>query len=104
MTEQEAAKATQFLVDTAYPYGAAQARVAKAEAMLRHIKALEMKASGESSAAAQEREAYASARYLAGIEEVFEATEEAQKLRASREAAMVRVEFWRSVNARQRGA
>ena len=104
MDQAEADKATQYLVDTAYPYGEARARVAKAEAMLRHVKALAMKASDEKSAAAQEREAYASDAYLAAIDEVFEATKASEKLRAARDAAAIRVDFWRSVSARQRGA
>ncbi len=104
MTEAEAEKATQYLVDTAYLYGEARARAVKANAMLRHVKALAMKASGENSAAAQEREAYASDEYLAAINAEFEAVLEVEKLKAAREAAVVRVDFWRSVNARQRGA
>ena len=95
-------KARQYLVDTAYPYGRARARVAKAEAMLRHIKALAMKASDEKTAAGQEREAYASKAYADAIDEVFEATAEAERLKAAREAASVSVDFWRSVNANKR--
>lgn len=104
MTYEDAERATQFLVDTAYPYGDARARVARAEAMLRHVKALAMKASGENSAAAQEREAYASPQYLAAVEEVFEAVKAEARIKAAREAAAIKVEVWRSVNARQRGA
>jgi len=102
-TEQSAAdKACQYLVDSAYPYGDAQARKAKAEAMLRHIKALAMKASGENAVSAQEREAYASDQYLAGIRELFEATQEAERIKASREAARHKIDYWRSVEASAR--
>jgi tRNA A37 methylthiotransferase MiaB len=104
MDESDADKASQYLVDTALPYGRARARVAKAEAMLRHIKALAMKASGENAVSAQEREAYASDTYRLAIDELFDATTEAEQMKAAREAAVVRVDFWRSVNARQRGA
>lgn len=104
MNEYDAERATQYLVDTAYPFGEARARVAKAEAMLRHVKAMAMKASGENAVSAQEREAYASDEYRAAIQEVFDATLEAEKMKAARDAAVVRVDFWRSVNARQRGA
>lgn len=101
--EHEAAqRATQHLVDTAYPYGDAQAEKAKAEAMLRHIKALAMKASGETAVSAQEREAYASDQYLAGIEAMFEATKKAERLKASRESAKNTVDFWRTVEASNR--
>jgi hypothetical protein len=104
MTEDDAEKATQYLVDTAYPYGKARARVALAEASLRRVKSLAMKASGETAVSAQEREAYASDQYQAALDELFIATTEAEMMRAAREAAVVRVDFWRSVNARQRGA
>ena len=46
LTQQElAANATQFLVDSAEEIGTAKAELVKAEAMLRSIKALAMKAS-----------------------------------------------------------
>lgn len=104
MTEEDAEKATQYLVESAYPFGEAQARETKATAMLRHVKALAMKNSGETAIGAQEREAYASQAYLNAIDELELATLESRKLRAAREAAEVRVDFWRSVNARARGA
>lgn len=104
MTEEDAERATQYLVDTAYKYGEAKANAEKSQLMLKHIKALAMKASPEGSAAAQEREAYASDEYVQGVEEVFRHVFEAEKLKAAREAASIRVDFWRSVNARQRGA
>lgn len=99
---QEAQKATQYLVDSAFPYGDAQARKAKAEAMLRHVKAVAMKASGETTVSAQEREAYASAQYLSAIETLFEETKEAERIKASREAARIKVDFWRTTEASNR--
>lgn len=104
MTEEDAERATQYLVDTAFPYGHARARMAKADAMLRHVKALYMKASTEEAATKQERDAYASDAYKDAIQELFDATLEAEKMKAAREAASIRVDFWRSVNARARGA
>lgn len=99
---QEAQKASQYLVDSAFPYGDAQARKTKAEAMLRHVKALVMKSCGESTVSAQEREAYASAEYLAAIETLFEETKEAERIKASREAARIKVDFWRTAEASNR--
>lgn len=104
MDQKDAERATQYLVDTAFPYGEARARAAKADAMLRHVKALAMRASVEDAASKQERDAYASDEYKAAIQELYDATLEAEKLKAAREAAVVRVDFWRSVSARQRGA
>jgi hypothetical protein len=107
MNEQDAERATQFLVDTAYKYGEAVAASRKAEHMIKHTLAMEEKAAekrGHKSAAAQKREALASSEYVAAVERSYEAELESRKLQASREAAAIRVDFWRSVNARQRGA
>lgn len=104
MTQEEAEKATQFLVDSAYKHGEALANAKLATNKLRHVKALAMKASGEKSAAAQEREAYASDQYIAALEKEFVCTLEAEKSKAAREAAVVKVDMWRSISARQRGA
>lgn len=104
LTEADAIKATEYLVDSAYPYGDARARAAFAEHSLRRVKALAMKASGETAVSAQEREAYASDQYQAALDELFEATRECERMRAARDAAVVRVDVWRSISARQRGA
>ena len=72
--------------------------------MLRHVKALAMKASEEKSAAAQEREAYASKEYKAALAAEFEAHKEAETLKAKAEAAKATIETWRSANANQRSA
>jgi hypothetical protein len=105
MIDQERAeKAVEYLIDTAAKLGEAKANAVKAEGMLRHIKALCMKASDEKSAASQEREAYASAEYAAALDDLWEAVRTHETLRASREAADATIEFWRSANASQRSA
>jgi hypothetical protein len=104
VSAEEARKAVQFLVDSAAEYAAARADRERCENMLRVVKALTMKASDEKSAAAQEREAYASDEYRNALDELFEATKEAERLRALREAAQARIEFWRSFNAGLRNA
>ena len=104
MTPEEAERAVQYLVDSAFPYAKAKARQTKAHAMLRHVKALAMKASGEMVVSAQERNAYASDEYKSAIDEEYEATLEFGKIQAAREAARVRVDFWRSLEASRREA
>ena len=101
---EEARKAVDFLIDSAAEYAAARADQARTENMLRVVKSLAMKASGEKSAAAQEREAYASTEYRDAITELFEATKQAEKLRALREAARMKIEAWRSFNSNLRSA
>lgn len=104
MTFEDAEAAQQYLVDTAFPYGNARAEMVKCEAMLRHVKSLAMKASGERTVSAQEREAYASQQYLDAIDKLFEATREAERIKAAREAAMERIGLWRSYNKNLRDA
>ena len=104
MEASEARKAVEFLVDSSIGYATARANQLRCENMLRVIKSLSMKASDEKSAAAQERDAYASDIYREAIDELFEYTKEAEKLRALREAAKMKIEFWRSVNSGLRSA
>ena len=104
MHHTEAAKAVQYLIDSAPLYGAAQANKAQCENMLRVVKSLAMKASDEKSAAAQEREAYASDQYGDALDNLFEATREAETLRALREAAKMKIEYWRSFNSSHKSA
>jgi ribonuclease D len=101
---ERAAKAVEYLINSAAEYGAARADQARTEHMLKVTKALAMKSSGESSAAAQEREALASDAYLKAVDEVFEATKDAETLRALREAAIQTIEAWRSMEATSRAA
>ena len=100
----KASKAVQYLIDSAAEYGAARADAQKADDMLRVIKALVMAQSNHKTAAAQEREAYASEAYRNAIDEKFEAVKAAETLRARREAAIQTIEAWRSMNANQRAA
>ena len=104
MDQARAARATEFLIDSAADLGAAKADAVRASAMLRHVKSLAMKASGQNSISGQEREAYASPEYLAAIDAEFEAVKRAETLKAKREAAQATIEFWRSANANQRAA
>lgn len=104
ITDQEARRAVEFLVHSAAEIAQAKADADRAEKMLKHIKAMAMKDSGESSAAAQLREAEASAAYVQGIAACYEATKHAEMLKAQREAANIKIEAWRSVKADQRAA
>jgi hypothetical protein len=105
MVDQErAAGAVEFLITSAAEYGAAKAEAIRAETMLRVVKALAMKSCDEKSAAAQEREAYASEPYLQAVDDLFDATRAAETLRAQRDAAQATIEFWRSRNANERAA
>ena len=99
ITKERAENATQWLVDNAVNIAEAKAERDRAEHMLKVVKAMAMKASGESSAAAQEREALASDRYLTQINVVFEATKTHETLLATARAANTLIEVWRSINS-----
>lgn len=104
-TEQSrASKATEYLIESAAEIAASAADLVRAEAMLRVVKAMAMKSSGEKSVAAQEVAAYASPAYLQAINDLVLATKCHEELRAKRDAAKARIEYWRSFNANQRAA
>lgn len=104
-TEQSrAAKATEYLIESAAEIAAASADMVRAENMLRVVKAMAMKTSGEKSVAAQEVAAYASPQYLQAVNDLVAATQAYEELRAKRDAARARIEYWRSYNANQRSA
>lgn len=84
--------------------GNAVYRQIKAERMLKHIKALAMSAHNEKPVNAQEREAYSSKEYLAGLEEEALATAELAKSKAEIEAARLIVDVWRTEESSARQA
>lgn len=99
-----AARATDYLVDSAGDIADARAELTKKEHMIKVVKAMAMRQSGEKSSAAQETEALASPAYINAINELVAAEQRYQELRALREAASARIEYWRSLNANQRAA
>lgn len=104
ITQQRAEEATEWLIHNAKSGAVFKAVKERCEHRLRVVKSLAMKASGEKSAAAQEREAYASAEYQDAIEELYEATVQFETYQATRFAAQEVAQVWRSINANLRGA
>ena len=102
--QSRAAKAVEFLIDSAAEYAAAAADRMKTEHMLKVSKALAMKTSDGKSQGDREADALSSPQYLAAINESVAAEQAYQLLRAQREAAIQRIEYWRSLNANQRAA
>jgi hypothetical protein len=87
-----------WLRDHAEQMGAAKERLVRAEHMLKHIKALEMKRH-DLPVSAQEREALASKAYREAIEEEAKAAGAYEVMRSLREAAALKIEAWRSEQA-----
>lgn len=104
ITRQRAEAATEWMVHNAVHIAEAKASRDRCENMLRVVKSLAMAASGESSAAAQERVAYASPEYKQAINDLFDATRQHEYLFAKRLAAQGVIELWRSINSSLRGA
>ena len=101
VTDQELEKALDWLRDSANDVGEAKRRSVLASNMLRHIKALEMK-KHDGSAAAQEREAYASDAYKRALYEDAVAAGEYEKMKALREAAALKIQAWQTESANYR--
>lgn len=104
ITQTRAESATEWMVHNAERLGRAKAERERCENMLRVVKSLRMKLSDERSAAAQEREAYASAEYVEALDKLFEATLAHETLMATRNAAQSVIEVWRSLNSNLKGA
>lgn len=104
ITAERAQAATEWMVHNATAIGTARAHRERCENRLRVVKALAMKASGEKSAAAQEREAYASPQYQEALDELFTATVRHETLLSTRTAAQSVIEVWRSLNSTLKGA
>lgn len=104
ITQSRAEKATEWMVHNATNLAEAKAHRDYCENMLRVTKALVMKSSDQKSAAAQEREAYASDQYHDALREVFDATLAHETLLARRNSAQAVIEVWRSLNSSLRGA
>lgn len=76
----------------------------KAENMLKHIKAIEMKRHNGLSITAAEREAYASEPYKLAIDQDAKAGAELIVIRARIEAAKTAIEVWRTESATERAS
>lgn len=97
--------AVDFMVAKAGEYAQAEATKVYMEELRKTVKAeqmIEAEALGHKTAAMQEREAYASEKYICHLEALRTAVEEREKLRWMLIAAQARIEVWRSQNASNR--
>lgn len=103
--ESDIGKALDWLVKNATPAAQARANRQYMEEYRKVIKAQLMKASGEESAAAQEREAYANPEYAKHLKALQAAVEMDERFRWLTTAAEAKIEVWRSeqANARAQG-
>jgi hypothetical protein len=102
VTENDIEKALSFLRDSARDIGAAKARCIRAGHMLKHVEALEYKASTASSIEGRKNDARTSEAYLSAIDEDAEATGAFEVMKSLREAAAMRIEVWRTQSSNYR--
>lgn len=101
--EYDPQEAVDYIYRHAPMYAKAKSERVYLEEFRKSKKALLMKSCGETSIAAQEREAYAHADYLALIDGIRVATEQEETLRWSLVAAQARMDIWRTQSANNRG-
>ena len=99
ISEDQVQSALDWLRDNAADIGAAKARAVAAAHMVKHIKAIEAKRRNEMSAARAEIEAMASVPYLRAIDADAKAAGELAEMYSRREAAVLKIEAWRSMSA-----
>lgn len=102
VTNSDLQKALDFLRDSANDLGLAKARAVKAGHMIKHIEAIEFKASEATSNDKRQADARTSDAYVDAINEDAYAAGELAKLQALREAAAMKIESWRSEQANYR--
>lgn len=102
MSERDPHKAVDYIIANAAKFAKAKAERIYLEEFRKSKKSLLMKQSLESSAVAQERDAYAHDEYLELLDGLKAAVEIEEKLRWDLVAAQARVEIWRTEQANNR--
>lgn len=102
MSERDPHKAVDYIIANAAKFAKAKAERIYLEEFRKSKKSLLMKQSLESSAVAQERDAYAHDEYLELLDGLRAAVEIEEKLRWDLVAAQARVEIWRTEQANNR--
>ena len=102
MSDYSPHPAIEYIWDNAPHYATAKGELAHLEAFKSSLKAILMKKSGETTAAAQEREAYAHQDYQNLCVAIGAATEKAELLKWRLTSAQLRFDAWRSEQASNR--
>lgn len=103
ISDSDAERAADFLRDSAEDFAQARADRVLLEEGRKRVKAIIMAEHNDKPLAAQEREAYRDARYETHLKGLREAVYREQKAVALRDAALARIDYWRSMSANQRG-
>lgn len=95
-------EAVDYIYRNAPEYAKAKGELAYLEAYKSSLKAILMKKSGENTAAAQEREAYAHEDYQTLCRGLGEATEKVELLKWRMTSAQMRLDAWRTESSNNR--
>lgn len=102
ISDDDAERALDFLKVSAKAYAKAKAERIWIEEFRKSKKAILMKASGDQSAAAQERDAYAHPEYVAFLDGLKAAVEEEEALRWKIASAELQISMWQTLSANSR--
>lgn len=102
VSDADIEKALDFLRDSAQTASQARAERIYMEEYRKSLKAMLMQEHNDLPVSAQEREAYADARYLQHLDALREAVALDEKNRFLRAAADAKIEAWRTMNANYR--
>lgn len=103
ITEEEVDAALHYLRDSAFQIGKARERLVLADHMVKHIEALMFLASEEGTVEAKKQDVKRSKKWMDAAREEAEAAGDFEKLKALREAALARLDCWRTESATLRG-
>ena len=102
VTEDQASAALEWMVKNARHLGELKRAQVLTESMTKRVRAIEMARSEAKTVSEKERDALASEAYLQAIQSEAEAAGAYEEARALKDAAMARIEVWRSLAATQR--
>ncbi len=102
VSDEAASDALNWLVGNARALGKAKEKAVLAESMTKRIRALEMARSDAKTVAEKERDALASEAYLLAITAEAQAAGEYETMRALKDAAIARLEAWRTLSSNAR--
>lgn len=100
--EKDIERAVYWLAQNAEAIGQARAEMVFADEYRKSLRAMLMTESNETAVNAREQFAYAHPKYVAHLNEIKRTVLNYEKMRAMREAAMMKIEAWRSMNANYR--
>ena len=98
------ARAVQFLIDSAAAIGSAKAAVTIKESAVKRVLAVARSTSTGTSIQARDDFARQTPNHARSMDDLRDALVRYETLRAQRDAAIALIDYWRSMNANQRGA